>query len=176
MQTIFYGFLFVFLDFNLNLNGVVLGLLPDFVGFLLIARGLREIEALNSRFVRVRPWVIGMVVYTLILYMLDLMAGSVKMDLLSLLLGIAGLVVQLYISFQIVTGITELETERSWHLQGQQLKTVWTYMAVLNGIAYVFCILPLLNVFCVIASCVVGICFLVFFHKTAALYREYQSA
>lgn len=35
MRNIFIGFLFVFLDFNLSLGTSQIGLIPDFVGYIL---------------------------------------------------------------------------------------------------------------------------------------------
>ena len=44
MTKIFVGFLFVFLNFNLTLNDTyVINLLPDFVGFILLYMGTREL-------------------------------------------------------------------------------------------------------------------------------------
>lgn len=176
MQTIFWGFLFVFLDYSTDLNGVVIGFLPDFVGYILLLMGLREIGQLNDRFVSVRPWVVGAAVFSAVLYVLEMVSASVQMQLIGFLLGMIGVVLSLYISFQIVTGITELEAERDWYLRGQPLKTVWKYLAVLHGVAYLLNWIPVLNVMCFIAVVIVTICFLLFFYKTAALYRGYQTA
>ena len=44
MTKIFVGFLFVFLNFNFTLNDTyVIKLLPDFVGFILLYMGTREL-------------------------------------------------------------------------------------------------------------------------------------
>ena len=44
MSKIFAGFLFVFLNFNLTLNQTyTVNLLPDFIGFLLLYLGTREL-------------------------------------------------------------------------------------------------------------------------------------
>ena len=44
MTKIFVGFLFVFLNFNFTLNDTyVINLLPDFVGFILLYMGTREL-------------------------------------------------------------------------------------------------------------------------------------
>ena len=36
MKKVFWGFFFVYLNFNLTLNGHALNLLPDFVGYILL--------------------------------------------------------------------------------------------------------------------------------------------
>ena len=36
MKKVFWGFFFIYLNFNLTLNGFTLNLLPDFVGYLLL--------------------------------------------------------------------------------------------------------------------------------------------
>ena len=42
MQSLLVGLVFVFLDFSLQLGRVRIDLVPDFVGYLLICRGLRQ--------------------------------------------------------------------------------------------------------------------------------------
>ena len=40
MSSIFTGMLLVFLDFNINLGRSKIGLLPDFIGYIVMAGGL----------------------------------------------------------------------------------------------------------------------------------------
>ena len=51
MTKIFVGFLFVFLNFNFTLNDTyVINLLPDFVGFILLYMGTRELLEESPRY------------------------------------------------------------------------------------------------------------------------------
>jgi len=44
MSRIFTGFLFIFLDFNLNLGNSQIGLIPDFIGYIIMLGGLAEMS------------------------------------------------------------------------------------------------------------------------------------
>ena len=50
MNNIFIGFIFVFLDFNLDLGSSRIGLIPDFIGYVLIYQGLKELSGQSRRF------------------------------------------------------------------------------------------------------------------------------
>lgn len=171
MLTIFWGFLLLFVNINLNIGASTVDLLPDFLGYFLIARGLGQIGLQSVRFAKARPWAIAMTVYTAGLYILNIAATSTSLQLLGYFLGIAALAANLYISFQIVTGITELELAEGCDLRGERLKTVWRYMAVLNVLSYLFFWIPIAGIGSLLAAFVVEVCFLVFFYKTTTLYR-----
>ena len=76
MSKIFVGLLLVFLDINFTFNTTTIGLLPDFIGYFILIGGLAEMAAVNSHFGKARPFAIAMAIYTLILYILDLIGLS----------------------------------------------------------------------------------------------------
>ena len=64
MTKIFVGFLFVFLNFNFTLNDTyVINLLPDFVGFILLYMGTRELLEESPRYTTAGPWLLGLTAY-----------------------------------------------------------------------------------------------------------------
>ena len=64
----FWGFFFIYLNFNLSINAHTLNVLPEFVGYFLLLQGLRELEEESGVFSDTRPFVVGMTVYTAILW------------------------------------------------------------------------------------------------------------
>lgn len=50
MSGIFWGFFFVFLNFNLNLNGHTINLLPTFVGYWMLARSMDALSGESGLF------------------------------------------------------------------------------------------------------------------------------
>ena len=68
MRNIFSGFILIFLDFNLNLGNSTIGLIPDFIGYFVMIGGLDQMVGESTIFTKVRPFVVGMAVYTGILY------------------------------------------------------------------------------------------------------------
>ncbi|MDE5414410.1 hypothetical protein [Alkalihalobacterium chitinilyticum] len=62
LSSIFWGLLIVFLDFDIN--GV--SLLPDFVGFILVLSGIREISKQDKGMNSLVPWTYGLIVLSAI--------------------------------------------------------------------------------------------------------------
>ena len=55
MKLFFWGFLLIFLDFSLTINGVGFDLLPDAIGYLLVFLGARQMAEESEQFARMRP-------------------------------------------------------------------------------------------------------------------------
>ena len=73
MKAFFFGCLLIFLDFHLELNSVRIGLLPNFVGYYLLLRGMRELKEYSPHFSAPRGVVAALMVYSAILWGLDLL-------------------------------------------------------------------------------------------------------
>lgn len=172
MNHLFFGMLLVLLDIQINAGRCTLGLLPDFAGYLLIAKGLAEMTAASGKFAKARPWAIGMAVYTGALYVMDLFAASFRLRLLSWCLGLAATAAGLVITYWIVTGILELEAALNRELQGQKLKFLWTCMAVVSSVCYLCSWIPVVGIIGGIGSILISICFLAAFYKTKTLYEK----
>ncbi|MGM9649480.1 MAG: hypothetical protein ACI3XY_05870 [Butyricicoccaceae bacterium] len=171
MRNIFIGFFLIFLDLNLTFDTSVLGLLPDFVGYLFLLRGLKELEGSSTRFVQIRPFVIGMVIYSAVIYVLDLLGISVQLDWLGLLIGIVGTVVSLYISYVVIQGVREMETGYGVDLNGQQLESLWKIMAIVQMLVYVGAFLPILLILFAIVGVVLSILFLIAWNHARKQYE-----
>lgn len=109
MRQIFWGMLFLFLDFNLNLGSSSIGLIPDFAGCIFLIRGLDALAGESVRFVQARPWAVATAAYTGITWTLDLL--GIHLGIFSLVLGLGNLALCVYLSWLIVQGI--LQTEQS---------------------------------------------------------------
>jgi len=169
MRHIFIGFLFVFLDFNLNLGASQIGLIPDFVGYIFVIQGIAELENLSPRFIKARPASLGMAVYTGLLYVMAVF-GIGTNDIASFVLGLVSTLISLYISYNIVMGVKDMEASSGRYLNAGGLYSNWTLLAILSLIVYLLFIVPILNILCIIAGLIAGIVFLVSFSKTKNLF------
>lgn len=170
MRNIFIGLLFIFLDFHIDFDATRIGLIPDFIGYIIMINGLNELSFKNMRFSKIRPFAVGMAIYTGVLYAFDLLAVSFNLGGLSLLLGLASTIISLYISYNIVMGVKDMELAYSQQLNGDNLLTIWKVVAVLSLAIYLLFFIPALGILCVIGNIVVAIIFLVSFNKTKNLY------
>lgn len=172
MQSIFLGMLFAFLDINIRLGDATVGLIPDFVGYILMIKGLEEMTRESPLFARARPWAIAMAVYTGVLYAMDFLALSVQLRFLSWVLSVAAVTVSLIISRWILRGILEVEANRRLDLQAEALETLWKPLAVVQLVSCAFGWFPLIGGICALAAFVMGICYLVAFNKTKNAYLD----
>lgn len=177
MRRIFHGFMFVFLDFNLNLGSSIIGLIPDFIGYLMIAQGLDELAVFSPRFVRIRPYATGMAVYSGAGYVFALMGLSSRLGpVILLILTLAETIVSLKISFEILMGIMDMEDFSRQNLNTHSLLYVWKWLAVTTIASGVFAYLTPglagLSLLTVLITLFVIIAWLVSFSKTANLYEE----
>ena len=171
MRNIFIGFLLIFLDFNLNLGSSTIGLIPDFVGYIILVKGLDELAAEGPSFTRIRPFAVGMGVYCGILYALDVFGLTASLGWIGVILGIAGLILSLYISHTVIEGVRETETKHDADLGSGRLKSTWTVMAVFQAACYAAMLLPALAIICIIVSLIAGIVFLVAMNDTKKRYE-----
>ena len=172
MQNLFFGMLFVFLDFNLELGEVTIGLIPNFVGYILLVRGLEELYGESTLFQKALPISKGMVVFSVVMYVINLMVLNVQLRFAGWLLGLALTITNLLISRWIVSGVQEMERKKHVDLGGAYLDMIWKALAAVVLVAYAISWIPLIGGMCAIASFVIAICYLAAFHHTKQRYLE----
>ena len=172
MKYILIGFLLIFLDFNINLTSSTLELIPDFIGDIVMVNGLTEMARENYQFIKVKPYAIGMAVYTGILYFLDFAGITGSFGVFGYILVIATIVVSLYISYGIVMGVQEMELKYHTFLNGENLKSMWYFLAACSASAFFAMVIPTLAAVFLILGLIAAISFLVAFNKSKNLYYE----
>lgn len=170
MRNLFIGLMFVFLDFNLTLGNCVIGLIPDFIGYFFIVKGLKELERRSMHFSSVTPAANGMMIYSLVLYLLDFSTLSAGLGIWVTVLGMIAVTGGLYVSYYVVLGVRDLEKESGCNLEGDALFSRWKLMAVMNLAAVVLLWVPGINIICIILTFVTGVMFLVAFNKSSNAY------
>lgn len=172
LRNIFIGLLWVFLDFNLDLGTIRIGLIPDFVGYIFIIKGLEEMASQSTFFSKTKPFATGMLVFTSILYALDLFGlALVYNPMMGLVLGLVSTAISLYITYNIVMGVSDMEKMQERNLNGFQLYNMWKVLAILNIVMYILLFIPALGLMAFIALLIVNIMFLVAFNKSKNLYE-----
>lgn len=171
MKELFVGMLLVFLDVNVGIQNHILDVLPDFVGYLLMTRGLKGLCRESSSFSRAVPVAQGMIVFSGVVYVMDLTATTVHARFVSFCLGLVAMVCSLLIGFWIVSGVQEMERNRGWDLEGEKLHSMWLYSAVIQSIAYLCGWIPLVGQIGAVGAVVMYICFLVAFCWSKNLYE-----
>lgn len=175
MKNIFIGFILIFLDFSLNIGNSQIGLIPDFVGYIVMISGLEEMAVESTLFIKVKPYVTGMALYSGLLYVLDLIGVYVTLGILSYVLALISIALSLYISYNIVMGVIDMEGKYNTILNGDSLKSTWTLLAVFNILTFVSLLIPPIALICIIVTFIIAICFLVAFNNSKNLYYKLDS-
>lgn len=180
MKKFFWGFLLVFLNFHLNINQHSLNLLPDFAGYLLLFQGTKELEGESGAFSDVRPFTVGMAVYTAILWVGALLGVTSESGWLTSILNLIAMVVSLYIAWVLVQGVLEIENRRAADLNGRRLSNRWKGLAavqaaskllyLMQNLANVSVLMGLAAVL-VIVGLILAVLFLAAWWRSAAAYE-----
>ena len=174
MHKIFIGLLLVFLDFNLDLGTSRIGLIPDFLGYLFMLQGLKELETKSVNFLKVIPVTKLALILSIIIYILDLAGLSLNPGngSLTIVFGIVMTIISLYISYFIVQGVLDLQEKTGFDLNGNKLYTAWKLTAVCSVLVYLLLFVPALNILSILLTFVFYIYFLYYFSVTKNAYRE----
>ena len=158
MTKIFVGFLFVFLNFNLTLNDTyVINLLPDFVGFILLYVGTRELLEESPRYTTAGPWLLGL-------------NGGWVISLLTLVAA----AVTYYATWLVIKGFEDIEKNNSVGIAAAESMRSWKICAILNIVAVALSWVPVLSVLLLLGMVVVTIMLLVSLNKTRKLYEAFR--
>lgn len=152
MNKIFWGLLFLFIDFKINSFSIT----PSFIGCILIYLGMKEMED-SAVFAKARPLVIVMGVWSAVFWV-------IQTD--HWIIGAVGSVLQLAVTYQIVSGVKELEESCGKDMKAGTLRKAWYVEAVCVAIMY------LLGVFGQMAAAAALIAFVAAVVYIVAFYRS----
>lgn len=172
MRNIFVGLLLISLDFNLTFDQLIIGLIPDFVGYFILHKGLLELTALEEsiQLERCKPIATKMIYFTAILYGLDFFGITPSLGVVERVLGLISLFVYLWILYQIIQGILVIQEKYRTDMNGERLLTLWKIIVVLDVIVIVLNMFPYLAIFIAFFNIAVTIYLLVLINQTAHIY------
>ena len=175
MTLIFVGYLLSIFHFTINGSGLHL----DFLGFILIAAGLWQMADKSAHFERAIPWAIGRIVLSLLPYIISLFALPFEGVIFNLAAW-ADIALTLYISYNIVAGIGDLQKNENLDLGYEKLNNIWTIHAFLTIVCSLLSYIPLdpvvaISILLIIINLGVNIAFLVLLFKARTRYQSAPS-
>ncbi len=178
MGIVFCGLMFLMLEMNVQLsNGdVVIGLLPDVVGLVLLLFGLRKLKSNSRYFSRAMTFGAGLIPAAAIHFGMGIMGASEAYIIVYILLGLLCVVGRLLVALWITQGIRDMEAKDEVELHGTQLWWMWLCYVLLSVVIFpvelIAGVVPLLGSICELAGLILGLCFMVFFHRTMRAFDE----
>lgn len=143
MKKIFFGFIFLFFNLNIQDGHLLYNLLPDCVGYILLLGSL-DLVPEASTFSRVPiPAAIG-AIYSVISWVIDARGISLPSIWLANLLTLGNLVFSLWVSYLVIHAILQLETHRG-NLGGRVLLRRWRFCLLFQCLTYIISIFLLME-------------------------------
>ena len=171
MNELFVGLLLVFLDLNLGFGDHVFDVLPDFLGYLMMIRGLEILGGESRFFEKAKPLAMGLMIYSAVLYFVDAMAVTVYDQFVSFCLGLVAMAADILLSYWIVAAVRDMEKRQCRELEGEKLHSMWFYATVVQCITTFCSWIPLVGQIGAIGAMVMHVCFLAAFYHTKKRYE-----
>lgn len=158
MNHLFWGFFLILIDVKMTVGSAVFDILPDFLGFWLIMKGMESLAEQSVSFDRGRHGAFGLGILGAILFGMELMNPDItgKLWLWGLgLLAEAGALVLLFLTVRSIRA-----DESAARLQG-----LLTVVAVMQILAHMMGWVPVVGKITMVAAMIGSICFLIAFRK-----------
>jgi len=161
MNLIIWGLVCVFLDVNLPIGPVTIDIIPDFIGFILIAAGMQAYISQSENYRKMRPFVWGAAAVSAAVYIAN-MFGVISLNTLpSVIITIILMVLYLITTYYIYRGVRELEQKQGCVLGADNLRIIWIVMAAAEALTLICYYLPVLILLQMIVSFAANVAFLV---------------
>lgn len=171
MNCIFWGLALALVDVDLTLGTMTLELLPDFLGFFLIMKGMTSLAGENKFFNLGRHLAFGLAIAYFIVFVANLMDPESMAKVLLWCFELAALIGQLMLMKKIVAGVRQLELDENRDLKGERIQAMWLILVLLSPLAHLVSWVPIVGGVCGIAELLVGILFLAAFRECAKQYK-----
>ena len=162
------GFAIVYLDFGIAINEIgTIGLIPDFIGWFFIFYGLKKLSHLSMKFARVKYPSLVTGLLSVIIWVLDAVGVTKFFGAFSLPLMGALCFMTLLITYRIIEGIDDIETDNNADLNSKRLYKIFLPLCVTQSIGLLTTVfgMQILSFVFAIALLICVIIFIVFLTK-----------
>lgn len=135
MKYIFIGYLIMLFRVNIGL----LEFLPTFVGYIFIDMGIKQLRSKSIRFIKLKPWVLGMAAYSFLIYVAKLLSLNLP-GIIALILPILTSLAALYILREIILGLKDIEAAENIQLNTRKMLSIWKVKSAIFAITATLCI------------------------------------
>lgn len=173
MKKIFWGFFFLFFSFNLSFDAISINLFPDFVGWLLILSGSKELCGESEHFGKVKPFAVILVIANIFTFVANLIGAGDLLENFNVILSIVLLIFEILAVYHLIEGLTDIEQRKHCDMNSSKIRTLWIVQLILSNGAYFlgfFFVAFALGI--LIGSFVIGILLLVYWNRNAKTYES----
>ncbi len=173
MTKIIIGLIFIVFNLNIELPFGSLGIMPDFVGYILLFSGLKTTQHDSKNFENAKKICPPLVVYSLAVYVFGLL--SINLGFVSNILTAISTLANFYITYSLCMGFIDIEKNNSCKLEAQSLFGLWKFYAIIIIASYFLNLTQnkYITALTAIATLFSAVTFVLKIHKTKRLYDEF---
>lgn len=140
MWYFFFGFLFVFVEFPLDvpMTGGSIDILPSFLGFALLFLGAQGMRTENEHFRRIRIFSL----ITLAVSAAQFCFAFLGYKIVELVLFILATAANLYITYEFTEGVKKIERSRYKKLGADKLSSAWIILCMTSLLGFLVPFVP----------------------------------
>lgn len=172
MKFIFLSFIFLFFDFSIDVGSFTIGILPAFVGYLLLRKGVKEMAAEYKPFADVRYISGWMAIFMGVIYITKLLRVWSMLGLAATILNVLTLFISFYVAFIVVKGISEMEKKYAVDMGSDRMTAFLKALAIFQAAALILTFIPVLALACSVFCVVFAVIFVVTVYKAWKAYEE----
>lgn len=178
MDKLLVGIIFVFFDFSITIGNADIGLIPDFIGYLLILKGIDEMSRFSERFVKVKLVSKIMFAYSLVVYVANLLNfifySYTSYTIVIVVLAFISKICSLYIAYRINICIKDIQNTTGKYLYADELIKALATVIVFNLLLLLTIVIHFLFTIGVIVSIFVNAYYIFVFYRTrSAFYTSF---
>ena len=167
------GMIFILLNITIRLGWLRIVLLPDVIGYLLLAVKMPEKLKKGSRkFASVQKASIALIFVSIAVGIQRALAKSGTMMVIAYVLNLVMLTAGLAVSYCLTAGFGEIQKNARRNLQVPRLKATWLGMTAVTLIDGLCGWVPVLGNFCHAAAGLITVCYLILFYTTERLHEQ----
>lgn len=174
MNKLLIGALFLVVNLKLtSQGGNAFDLAPDFLGYLLMVWGAKEVGHWSKHFRKLEKTAVVFAIYAGISWLqdaLNITGGS--LTFVGIVLAIMAVVIRMVSLRWIVKGLLAVEEQTDFELKTSVMNTLWICLAVVSVLNSLVGLIPVVRDICAVATLLLAICFMAAFFRTKCYFDD----
>ncbi len=130
MNYIFWGFFFIVFNINIHFGATLINFIPNFIGYILMIKGIDTLKHLVPRFEKIRGFCIGMAVLTSFIFVIALLGISGRFNALFIPIRLLSFTIGLYPQYHILRGLKDLAQKKAVSSEKYMPIRLWIIVAI----------------------------------------------
>lgn len=126
------GIVLIMLNYSIEIGDIVIGIIPDFLGYFVLYLGLKELNGESIYFRKTEKYSVAMAIFSGVMYIVSVVGYltyiSYEMSTVTILNSIYA-ILMIYIILNMIRGIQDMENSNSVFLNGGKLMMCWKIAA-----------------------------------------------